>query len=131
MKKGRMIMEDNRNCNRVVHFLGILALFLAVCVAVPVSSTADDSVNIQLEKLESPPEIDFDEMSVDDTLERNFHLFGIVDFVNKNRIVIGDAGFELSPDTSLKGVKEGAPVGVVLDAARRVVVVEPIEKLPK
>lgn len=123
-------MEDNRNYNRVMGFMWLLTLFLTVCIAVPVSSTAGESANIELEKLEPPPEID-DERSIDDTLKQNFHLFGVVDFVNKNRIVIGDAGFELSPDTSLKGIREGTSVGVVLDAARRVVVVEPIEKLPE
>ena len=124
-------MEHNPNCNPILSFMWTLMLLLTVCIAVPVSSTAGDSVNIQLEKLEPPPEIDMEERGLDDTRKRNFHLFGVVDFVNKNRIVIGDAGFELSPDTSLKGVKEGTSVGVVLDAARRVVVVEPIEKLPE
>ena len=105
----------------------ILLLLVILLLALPSGGGAEDG-GPGPDKMQAPPEFNVDDEDVSRMVKRHFSDFGPVDFINEDRIVIGDLTYPLSPDASISGIDEDDFVGIVLNGAGRVVEVKPVQR---
>ena len=107
-----------------IYILLLLVIFL---LAVPAGGGAQEG-SPGPDQMQAPPEFNLDEEEVSQMVERHFSDFGPVDFIDEDRIVIGDLTYPIAPGASLSGIHEDDFVGIVLDGAGRVVEVKPVQR---
>jgi len=90
-----------------------------------------ESDRVKIDKIQPPPEFDFDERQISYILNRRFNDFGFIDSFNEERIVVGDVEYKMAPNASLSSVNEGNFVGVQLNDSGRVVGVERLQGPPE
>ncbi|MFW5958154.1 MAG: hypothetical protein ACOCQ0_03255 [Desulfosalsimonas sp.] len=103
----------------------ILAVFLII--AVPGFAQNNDKPE-EIRKIPRNPSFSIEKIDNSGTDKRRFNIFGEVNFLNKERIVIDDVAHSIAPGAYISGIREDDYVGIDFNSNGKVVAVQRFEK---
>jgi hypothetical protein len=106
--------------SKALQCMAIMLLF--ALLAVPVGFAGDEKGADGLGPIEAPPE--FSSKDSEESIRNQFNLFGTIDYIDSERLVIDDCGLSIASNASISGVSKGDYVGLKINKAKEVVAAE-------
>ena len=124
-------MRPNKNTKSLAWTLPFLFVFVTVLWVMPAGICAEDQKVNRIDQIQSPSEFDADEIDMDYIVKKRFDSYGPIDFINEDRIVIGDVAHEIAADASISNLSEGDYAGIQFNSWGQVVAAERLQGPPE
>jgi hypothetical protein len=120
--------------NRKIILALVALIAMGVCAAQACFAGSDEvtSNKTTTSRIKEIPSMDSEgNRNFTGEVEKKYDIFGIVEDVQEEGIVIADSYFKLAPNAQVSGISVGTSVGIILNREGQVVLCEPFKKVRK